>query len=184
MPSSRVVTALLILQGRPASQSPAGAARSLWPAGHRFFDGGKSMGFVWDDTTISALRQHCAEGKTSAEIAGLIGAPSRNAVLGKAHRLGLSVRPLAAHTMARKATLRRPPLVRLKPAGGSGAPAPRPVVKRTGPVTFADLEPHHCKFPIGDPRDLAFRFCGQERLPGRPYCIACTDRSIARKEAA
>jgi hypothetical protein len=37
-------------------------------------------------------------------------------------------------------------------------------------VTFAQLEPHHCRWPIGDPRQSDFRFCGCKRLTGKPYC--------------
>lgn len=37
-------------------------------------------------------------------------------------------------------------------------------------VTFAELDKHHCKFPIGDPKRSDFRFCGKLRLLKRPYC--------------
>lgn len=37
-------------------------------------------------------------------------------------------------------------------------------------VTFAQLELHHCRWPIGDPRQLDFRFCGCKRVAGKPYC--------------
>lgn len=37
-------------------------------------------------------------------------------------------------------------------------------------VTFAQLELHHCRWPLGDPRQLDFRFCGCTRVPGKPYC--------------
>lgn len=39
-------------------------------------------------------------------------------------------------------------------------------------VTFAELEPHHCRWPIGDPRNSDFRFCGCRRELSRPYCAA------------
>lgn len=37
-------------------------------------------------------------------------------------------------------------------------------------VTFEELEPHHCKWPNGDPKQDAFRFCGKRRELGSPYC--------------
>lgn len=37
-------------------------------------------------------------------------------------------------------------------------------------VTFAELQVGHCKFPLGDPRQSDFRFCGASRLDGKPYC--------------
>lgn len=41
-------------------------------------------------------------------------------------------------------------------------------------VTFAELEPHHCRWPIGDPKHSDFRFCGCNHLEGKPYCRAHT----------
>lgn len=39
-------------------------------------------------------------------------------------------------------------------------------------VTFKELESHHCKWPMGNPRQSDFRFCGCQRLAGKPYCEA------------
>lgn len=44
-------------------------------------------------------------------------------------------------------------------------------------VTFAELKPHHCKFPMGDPRQSDFRFCGGHRLENKPYCTEHTVRT-------
>lgn len=41
-------------------------------------------------------------------------------------------------------------------------------------VTFAELQPHHCKFPSGDPRNSDFRFCGHNREGSGPYCATHT----------
>jgi GcrA cell cycle regulator len=38
--------------------------------------------------------------------------------------------------------------------------------------TLATLEQNDCRWPIGDPRDPAFHFCGAHKLAGRPYCQA------------
>jgi hypothetical protein len=40
-------------------------------------------------------------------------------------------------------------------------------------VTFLELEQHHCRYPIGDPKTKAFRFCGALRLDNMPYCARC-----------
>lgn len=37
-------------------------------------------------------------------------------------------------------------------------------------VTMAELQPHHCRFPLGDPRQSDFRYCGHYKVDGRPYC--------------
>jgi hypothetical protein len=42
-------------------------------------------------------------------------------------------------------------------------------------VTFLQLEPHHCRYPIGDPKTKEFRFCGAPRFDGKPYCVRCLE---------
>lgn len=46
------------------------------------------------------------------------------------------------------------------------------LIDHTNEVTFAELEPHHCRWGIGDPRNTDFRFCGCRRELTRPYCAA------------
>lgn len=51
-------------------------------------------------------------------------------------------------------------------------------------VTLLELEPHHCRWPIGDPKQSDFRFCGCDRVAGRPYCDAhsiLANRSFDRR---
>jgi hypothetical protein len=42
-------------------------------------------------------------------------------------------------------------------------------------VTILELEPNHCRFPIGDPKTKEFRFCGRLRLDDNPYCARCSE---------
>jgi GcrA cell cycle regulator len=42
-------------------------------------------------------------------------------------------------------------------------------------VTFLELGPHHCRYPIGDPKTTDFRFCGALRLDDKPYCARCLE---------
>ncbi len=42
-------------------------------------------------------------------------------------------------------------------------------------VTFLELEQHHCRYPIGDPKTKEFRFCGALRLDNMPYCARCLE---------
>ncbi len=42
-------------------------------------------------------------------------------------------------------------------------------------VTFLELEQHHCRYPIGDPKTKEFRFCGAPRLDNMPYCARCVE---------
>lgn len=52
-------------------------------------------------------------------------------------------------------------------------------------VTFDELEGHHCRWPIGDPRDsAAFRFCGEAKVIGLPYCRQCATTAYRQPEPA
>jgi GcrA cell cycle regulator len=48
--------------------------------------------------------------------------------------------------------------------------APRTPKKTARPKTLLDLESHDCRWPIGEPRQPDFHFCGARQAPGRPYC--------------
>jgi GcrA cell cycle regulator len=145
----------------------------------------------WTDERIETLRKSWEGGMTASQIADLLGeGVSRNAVIGKAHRLGLQARPspvkpgetsVAAPAPAVKA----PPVV--KPV--AAAPAleavvaepvlPKPAPKRPSravanakpaKTTLLDLSERVCKWPIGHPGDADFHFCGQPSKPSFPYC--------------
>ena len=52
-------------------------------------------------------------------------------------------------------------------------------------VTFDQLEGHHCRMPVGDPRDsAAFRFCGEAKVIGLPYCGKCASIAFVTPEVA
>lgn len=119
----------------------------------------------WTDDRVSLLKQLWGEGKTAAEIAKVLGdGITRNAVIGKAHRLKLSSRlsPIQQNTVK-------------KPKSESSAPRiARPVVKmpefKGKGVAMVDLDSRMCRWPNGDPKEEGFNFCGCESVPGLPYC--------------
>jgi hypothetical protein len=43
-------------------------------------------------------------------------------------------------------------------------------------IKHNDLEPHHCRYPVGDPATPAFGFCGETKFPGLPYCETHANR--------
>lgn len=99
---------------------------------------------AWTDDRIELLRRLWLQGQTASQIAEQLGAGvTRNAVIGKAHRLGLSGRPT--------------PVKEMKPV----APRRPPVTGRTGRA---------CLWPVGDPKTSEFHFCDAATEPGRPYC--------------
>jgi len=95
---------------------------------------------AWTDDLVLRLRELWAQGLTASQIAAALPGFSRNAILGKVHRLKLSSRP--------------PPLQRRRPR--------RP--------TLASLSDGMCKWPVGEPGMSDFHFCGQETVANSPYC--------------
>lgn len=104
---------------------------------------------VWNDERIEELKRLWAEGLTTGEIGKQLGV-SKNAVVGKAHRLGLKGRPS--------------PIKRTGKAPAKAA-EPEPRVH-----SMVDLSHNTCRWPIGDPKEPGFHFCGRPTLPGKPYC--------------
>ncbi len=125
----------------------------------------------WTDDRVTLLKQLWGEGKTAAEIAKVLGdGITRNAVIGKAHRLKLSSRlsPIQQNTVK-------------KPKGDAAPRAPRPQIKlpefKGKSLNLIDLSNNMCRWPSGDPKEENFSFCGCEVVPGLPYCA--THASIA-----
>jgi GcrA cell cycle regulator len=139
----------------------------------------------WTDDDIQRLRTLWAEGHSTAEIGRRMGV-SKNAIVGKAHRLDLPGRPSPIRgseaSAPRAKRSRRPRVPRLadmiplracRPlaidpsALALGAePRPRPVERRlTGPIGT-----QACCWPIGEPGKAGFRFCVNIALVRRPYC--------------
>lgn len=127
----------------------------------------------WTDERVSLLKKMWVEGKTAAEIAKELGGVTRNAVIGKAHRLKLSNRISPIQQNTRKPVVRvsvnedraPAPVAKLRVA----PPAPARPIKIKG-VKMQDLKERMCRWPLGDPRDADFHFCGCNAVPGLPYC--------------
>ncbi|MFC3231113.1 GcrA family cell cycle regulator [Marinibaculum pumilum] len=102
---------------------------------------------AWTPDTVEQLKVLWSQGLSITQIGKQLGM-TRNAVVGKAHRIGLEKRT--------SPIVRRP-----RPAAPIPAPLPQPVL-HTGA--------QRCQWPIGDPKTSEFRFCGKSALPGRPYC--------------
>lgn len=108
---------------------------------------------VWNDERIEELKALWAEGLTTGEIGKRLGV-SKNAVVGKAHRLGLQGRPS--------------PIKRDRQPRQATAAAKKGVDAKVRSVV--DLSVHTCRWPIGDPREPGFHFCGEPSIPNKPYC--------------
>jgi GcrA cell cycle regulator len=105
----------------------------------------------WTEERVSELKKLWAEGHSASQIAKKLGAVTRNAVIGKVHRLGLSG---PAHTQITAAEANVEP--QRLPNGDM--------------VTVLTVKDSMCKWPIGDPADANFGFCGHGTAEGSPYC--------------
>jgi GcrA cell cycle regulator len=170
----------------------------------------------WTDDRVEKLKQLWGDGMSASQIAKALGGVTRNAVIGKVHRLGLSNRGTAAGAQAgsgdakkadKPARPSRPAKATAEPkhtAAAVEAVKPAPAMVRTQPVirdatqprapglptpeekaaraTLAEIEKmarrldllqlteRTCKWPIGDPTEESFHFCGLPSAAGKPYC--------------
>src|SRR5689334_10023065 len=149
----------------------------------------------WDEETIVRLRALWDEGLSTAEIGRRLGV-SKNAVVGKAHRLDLPARPSPIRRDGPSGGAHRRPAPR-RVAGStllplsitspvdasmpltiSIAPALAPVAPKPPPVARVAPPPAPrpygrvvtCCWPIGEPGTRSFRFCDESSEPGKPYC--------------
>lgn len=168
---------------------------------------------AWTDERVELLTKLWKDGFSASQIAGKLGGVSRNAVIGKVHRLGLSGRGAPSKT---KTTIRKPSSAMkssqaktVSPSAAAERPAPRQ--ERPSPklatvdgvkappthipenpeqdvarVKLLDLQPGQCKWPCGDPQTDTFGFCGLPKVPGLPYCEAHAARAFvqSRKDDA
>ena len=151
----------------------------------------------WTDERVELLRQLWLDGKSASQISAQLGhGLTRNAVIGKVHRLGLAGR--AKSPSSTVSTPRPAPAPRAAPrAAPSGAPrtairgntalalSPEPMIE-TRPVfledvvvpmslrvTIVDLKESMCRWPLGDPSSSEFRYCGTS-------CVGAGDRKSTR----
>jgi GcrA cell cycle regulator len=119
----------------------------------------------WTDERVSLLKKLWVEGKTAAEIAKELGGVTRNAVIGKAHRLKLSNRVSPIQQNKKPVSKQTPTVVAEKKI--------QRIIEqdndRTG-ISLLDLGSRACRWPLGDPREENFGFCGGHSIEGLPYC--------------
>jgi GcrA cell cycle regulator len=147
----------------------------------------------WTEEFIVRLRALWAEGHSTAEIGRRLGV-SKNAVVGKAHRLDLPPRPSPIRRDGPGASRPRPPrrisgptlppltctCAALPAAEGPALMHPNPAAARPALVNVVARpqavlpRPYArvvaCCWPIGEPGSRSFRFCDADSVPGKPYC--------------
>lgn len=136
---------------------------------------------AWTDERIAQLKAGWEGGMTASQIAEQLGeGVTRNAVIGKAHRLGLEARPSPVKGGDEAEAAAPAPVVAVAlapPAPPAAAPMPaRAVAKKplragkAAKTSLLDLNEKVCKWPIGHPGDADFHFCGKASQAGFPYC--------------
>lgn len=143
----------------------------------------------WTDDRVALLRRLWEDGQSASKIAAQLGGVTRNAVIGKVHRLGMGgrVKPggeaqpanpkiVEIETAIAVVETEAPEPVailshRPTPEFSTPAPAAEPVALVVSQrVTIMDLRESMCRWPIGDPTTPEFRFCGARSITGLPYC--------------
>lgn len=161
---------------------------------------------AWTEDRVTVLKKLWAEGHSASQIAKQLGGVTRNAVIGKVHRLGLSGRATPSRPVKRPPRLARPK-PRVMPDGSVKTPTPSvperaealklseasAMIAAMPPLELSDGEPASiltirdsmCKWPIGDPADPKFAFCGRKSGEG-PYCTEHAKLAFqpAKKRAA
>lgn len=121
----------------------------------------------WTEDRVALLTKLWGEGKTAAEIATELGGVTRNAVIGKAHRLKLSGRVSPIQQNNKKPAKRVAAPVAKKPEAPKKADIIQDNKKR---IPLIDIKGNMCRWPIGDPQEQNFGFCGDHAISGLPYC--------------
>jgi GcrA cell cycle regulator len=139
----------------------------------------------WTDERVELLKKLWQDGLSASQIAAELGGVTRNAVIGKVHRLGLSgrgqptssikrqrrthptgirrSRPMSVGNLALKSNLDYLPDADLQPRRNVVVPIPLK-------LSIFQLTEHTCKWPLGDPGHDDFHFCGHDSLENAPYC--------------
>ena len=136
----------------------------------------------WTDERVETLKKLWLDGLSASQIAKQLGGVTRNAVIGKVHRLGLSGRATPSHPSRTTFKAPRPPrpITVQTPRTRSLEPRPHhvpavraaPYVELPGTATVLTLGAHMCKWPIGDPTSQDFTFCGRRTSDdASPYCL-------------
>ena len=148
---------------------------------------GKDM--AWTDDRVKILKKLWSEGLSASQIANKIGDVTRNAVIGKVHRLGLEGRAKSIRSSDLSVSQLKSNVVSVTYSGNLALKAiidPINDVISVGQsitqgfeavqispgehVTILTLNENRCKWPIGDPSDADFPFCGHEPKSKAPYC--------------
>ena len=128
----------------------------------------------WTDEKVAKLKELWGKGSTASQIAEVIGGISRNAVIGKAHRLNLSAKiktRTATSNQNFESTMENK---NLRTGRGRKSKFKSLIIEKDfepeNPKQLEELTDNDCKYPIGHPNEKDFYFCGRSSLKDFSYC--------------
>ena len=128
----------------------------------------------WTDEKVSKLKELWGKGNTASQIAEIIGGISRNAVIGKAHRLNLSAKIKTRTATSNKNFESSLNNANTKQRKSRGSRFKSLIIEKDfepeKPKQLEELDENSCKWPIGHPDEENFYFCGRSSLKDFSYC--------------
>jgi len=139
----------------------------------------------WTDERVELLKKLWSDGLSASQVAAQLGGVTRNAVIGKVHRLRLSGRGKSVSAAASRKSNSSSHMVRRSRASIRGntalahvydynAEATPEQIENIIPIgqrcSLLELTQQNCHWPIGDPGSSDFIFCGGNSVPGLAYC--------------
>ncbi len=128
----------------------------------------------WTEEKVAKLRELWGKGNTASQIAEIIGGISRNAVIGKAHRLNLSAkiktRPTTKNENFKPNNESNKLKYRLSRRNKFKSLLIDKDFEPENPKQLEELDENSCKWPIGHPNEESFYFCGRTSLKDFSYC--------------
>ena len=128
----------------------------------------------WTDEKVAKLKELWGKGSTASQIAEIIGGISRNAVIGKAHRLNLSAKIKTRAATSNQNFENAFEEKNIKNRRGRKSKFKSLIIEKDfepeNPKQLEELNENSCKWPIGHPDEKSFYFCGRNSLKDFSYC--------------
>jgi GcrA cell cycle regulator len=127
----------------------------------------------WNEEKVAKLKELWGKGNTASQIAEIIGGISRNAVIGKAHRLNLSAK-IKTRSAISNQNFDTNKESNLKSKRGRKSKFKSLLIEKDfepeNPKQLEELDENSCKWPVGHPNEKSFYFCGRSSLKDFSYC--------------
>ena len=128
----------------------------------------------WTEEKVAKLKELWGKGNTASQIAEIIGGISRNAVIGKAHRLNLSAKIKTRTATSNQNFDTSLDVKNIKSRKGRKSKFKSLIIEKNfepeNPKQLEELDENFCKWPIGHPNEKSFYFCGRSSLKDFSYC--------------